>query len=80
MMIAGTAEYSVATMATFGAMAMAGNKASPSLLIVLPICAERGTRPARYMVVTKTCGPHPGRKPSSTAIRGVKTAHPSKKA
>jgi hypothetical protein len=59
-------------------MAKAGNKASPSLLIALPIWADNGMNPAKYMVVINTCGPQPGRNPIRTDINGVKTAHPSK--
>jgi len=58
---------------------MAGNKASPSLLIALPICADKGTIPARYMLVTSICGPHPGNKPMMMAIRGISDVYPLNK-
>ena len=63
-------EYKVATNAVFGASAIAGNKASPSLLIAFPICADKGIIPAIYIVVTITCGPQPGTSPNTTATRG----------
>ena len=40
--IAGIPLYKVAIMAAFGAKAIAGNNASPSLAIALPISADRG--------------------------------------
>ena len=57
-----------------GAIAIAGNNASPSLLIALPIWAERGMKPERYIVVISICGPHPGKKPIKIAIKGVNAA------
>ena len=72
-------EYKVATMAVFGASAIAGNKASPSLLIAFPICADNGIMPPIYMLVTITCGPQPGRSPITTAIKGRYKAKPLNK-
>ena len=40
--MAGRALYKVAKIAAFGAIAIAGNKASPSFEIALPIYADRG--------------------------------------
>ena len=45
--IAGTALYRVAIIAAFGAKAIAGNNASPSLEIALPISADKGMYPLR---------------------------------
>ena len=72
-------EYKVATMAVFGASAIAGNKASPSLLIAFPICADKGIMPPIYMLVIITCGPQPGRSPITTAIKGRYKAKPPNK-
>ena len=43
----------VATIAARGAIAIAGNRASPSLLIAFPIWADRGINPDKYIVVTR---------------------------
>ena len=64
-------------MAILGAMAMAGNKASPSLLMAFPNSAENGTNPLRYIVVITICGPQPGINPTSIAIRGTNGAQTS---
>jgi hypothetical protein len=53
MIKAGTAEYIVAIIAARGAMAMAGNNASPSLLNAFPIRADIGTMPDKYRLVTR---------------------------
>lgn len=58
-------------MATFGDKAMAGNKASPSLLMALPIWADRGIEPARYSEVVIICGPQPGIMPINTPAKGA---------
>ena len=50
---------------------IAGNKASPSFDIALPISAENGIYPFKYNVAVKICGPHPGIKPTKIAIKGV---------
>ncbi len=52
-MSAGTVEYSVAIIAALGASAMAGNSASPSFEIAFPTCADIGTAPLMYKLVTK---------------------------
>ena len=64
------AEYAVATMAALGLSAIAGNNASPSLEIAFPIKAANGTTPFMYSVAIKTCGPHPGMKPTRTPSKG----------
>ena len=45
-------------MATRGAIAIAGNKASPSLLMALP-SADNGMMPDRYMVLLEPAGHTP---------------------
>ena len=59
-------------------MAIAGKRASPSLEIALPKRALKGIRPLIKSVVTRTCGPHPGIKPTMIAIRGKKIVIDSK--
>ena len=44
---AGIALYNVATIAALGAHAIAGNRASPSFEIALPISADRGINPEK---------------------------------
>ena len=66
-------------MAVFGASAIAGNKASPSLLIAFPICADNGMIPPIYILVTMTCGPHPGSSPMIIVINGKYKAKPLNK-
>ena len=61
----------VAFTAALGCRAIAGNKASPSLEIALPIWADNGIMPFNYKVVTNICGPHPGKNPTTIAIRGT---------
>ena len=53
-MRAGMADMMVAQKATLGFMAMAGNKASPSLEMALPIKAAKGMTPLIYRAVTST--------------------------
>ena len=77
--MAGIKEYKVAITAAFGASAIAGNNASPSLLIELPSSAEKGNWPFKYIVVTKSCGPQPGIMPINTAIRGTTGFQTSKR-
>ena len=77
-MNAGTAEYRVASRATFGSIAIAGKRASPSLEIAFPKRALKGIRPLIKSVVTRTCGPHPGINPTKIAIRGKKIVIESK--
>ena len=48
------AEYIVATRATLGLIASAGNNASPSFDIAFPICADKGIKPAINIVVTNS--------------------------
>ena len=52
------AEYIVATRATLGLIASAGNNASPSFDIAFPICADNGKKPAINIVVTNSWGPN----------------------
>jgi len=52
-------------------IAIAGNKASPSLDIELPRKAENGTSPFINKVVTIIWGPQPGIRPIKTPINGI---------
>ena len=45
--------------------------------MALPISAENGINPLRYIVVTTICGPQPGTKPTRIAISGTTGAHTS---
>ena len=62
---------SVALITAFGLIAIAGNKASPSLDIELPRKAENGTSPFINKVVTIIWGPQPGIRPIKTPINGI---------
>ena len=69
-MSAGIPLESVAITAILGVNAIAGNSASPSFEIAFPINAAKGIIPFKYNVVTSTCGPQPGIKPTKTAKIG----------
>ena len=64
----------MARIAAFGAIAIAGKRASPSLEMALPKRALKGIMPFMKRVVTRTWGPHPGIKPIRMAIIGRKIA------
>ena len=62
--------YKVAKIAALGEIAIAGNKASPSFDIELPIWAAKGMWPAIYILVIIIWGPHPGINPTKIAAKG----------
>ena len=62
----------VAKMAALGAIAIAGNNASPSFDIAFPKSALKGIIPFIKRVVTNIWGPHPGINPIIMARRGIK--------
>ena len=55
-------------MAALGAIAIAGNKASPSFDIAFPKRALKGIIPFIKRVVTNIWGPHPGINPIIIAV------------
>ena len=59
-------------MAALGAIAIAGNNASPSFDIAFPKSALKGIIPFIKRVVTNIWGPHPGINPKIMARRGIK--------
>ena len=59
-------------MAALGAIAIAGNNASPSFDIAFPKSALKGIIPFIKRVVTNIWGPHPGINPITIARRGIK--------
>ena len=59
-------------MAALGAIAIAGNKASPSFDMAFPKRALKGIIPLIKRVVTSIWGPHPGIKPMIIARRGIR--------
>tara|TARA_B100001113_G_C20511761_1_gene363304 strand:+ start:189 stop:467 length:279 start_codon:yes stop_codon:yes gene_type:complete len=67
---AGIALYNVATIAALAEIAIAGKRASPSFEMELPIWADIGICPLTYIDVIIICGPQPGIKPISIAIKG----------
>ena len=61
----------VARTAALGAIAIAGNKASPSFDIAFPKRALKGIIPFIKRVVTNIWGPHPGINPIIMANKGI---------
>ena len=59
-------------MAALGAIAIAGNNASPSFDIAFPKSALKGIIPFIKRVVTNIWGPHHGINPIIIARRGIK--------
>ena len=61
----------VAKIAALGAIAIAGNNASPSFDIAFPKRALKGIIPFIKRVVTNIWGPHPGINPIIMASKGI---------
>ena len=59
-------------MAALGAIAIAGNKASPSFDMAFPKRALKGIIPLIKRVVTSIWGPHPGTNPIIMASKGIR--------
>ena len=59
-------------MEALGAIAIAGNKASPSFDMAFPKRALKGIIPLIKRVVTSIWGPHPGINPIIIASKGIR--------